>query len=474
MPTKATNNGNGNGNGSGAVRRDEAPGSRQRILRIGMLLGGKIIEERLIRERIEVSIGQSMRNTFSIPIEGLPLEFTLFSVDDKGRYTLRFLSRMDGRMSDAGGQVQTLDQLKVKGASSQGEYYSVPLNEGARGKLSLGDLTILFQFVTEPPRQPKPMLPASVRGSFADRFDPRLSVIMGVSILAHFALVIIALLTDVDVPSGIAERAYNLTFKQDTYQVDLSQPKPEAAQTGSAAGSATEKKPDKPVPAKTPDKGDGGKSSGQKDQAAMQEEANAFANALTGEGKDGTSDGDMSQRRPGQDLGMEISQVREGNQEVKVGGGAGRGSRGDGDARVGTGHGPNIDAPGGTESAGGGKQQEHGPSGRISVSDKQALDDSTLTPDIILAKIQSVYMAGLKRCYKDYLKKDASARGKVTLTLTVNETGRTTKGAAHGFAGEVDACIGNLMSTWRFPIPKDKDGDPTEANFSISLQLVPD
>ena len=57
------------------------PGPRQRILRIGVLLGGKIVEERLIRERTSVTIGQSMKNTFSIPVEGLPLEFTLFALD---------------------------------------------------------------------------------------------------------------------------------------------------------------------------------------------------------------------------------------------------------------------------------------------------------------------------------------------------------------------------------------------------------
>ena len=44
-------------------------GRRPRILRIGILLGGKIVEERLIRERVAVTIGQSMRNTFSIPID---------------------------------------------------------------------------------------------------------------------------------------------------------------------------------------------------------------------------------------------------------------------------------------------------------------------------------------------------------------------------------------------------------------------
>ncbi|TMQ26938.1 MAG: AgmX/PglI C-terminal domain-containing protein [Deltaproteobacteria bacterium] len=446
-----------------------SPGPKPRILRVGVLLGGKIVEERLIRERAPVTIGQSMRNTFSIPVEGLPLEFTLFALDEH-RYSLRFLPRMDGRLSDSGGQVHTLDALKSHGAQSHGSYFEVPLTESARGKLSLGDLTILFQFVTEPPRQPKPMLPASVRGTFADRFDPRLSVIMGSSIIIHFAIVIVALFADVEVDNGIAERAYNLTFKQDTYAVDLTPQK--AADQG--PGSAAEKKPDKaPDQRKAPERGDSGRSKA--DQVALQEqEASKFADLLTGEGLNGTSEGDMSKRRPGADLGAQINEVREGGQTVKVGGGAGRTSRGDGDIRVGTGHGPNINGPGGTESAGGGKTQEKAPTGRISVADKQTFDESTLTPDIVLAKIQSAYMAGLKRCYKEFLKKDASARGKVTLNLTVNETGRTTKGAAHGFAGEVDECISGLMSGWRFPIPKDKDGEATEASFAITLQLVPD
>jgi len=448
-------------------------GQRHRILRIGILLGGKIVEERLIRERVPVTIGQSMRNTFSVPIEGLPLEFTLFALDES-RYSLRFLPKMDGRLSDGAGQVNSLEALKASGARKHGDYYQVALTESARGKLSLGDLTILFQFVTEPPRQPKPMLPASVRGTFADRFDPRLSVILGASIVLHFTIVIIALFTDVEVDSGIAERAYNLTFKPDTYTVDLTPPKPAEAQ-GSAGTAAPEKKPEKaPDRPRAPAKGDSG-GRNKADQVALQEqEAAKFADLLTGEGLNGTSEGDMSKRRPGADLSAQINEVREGGQTVKVGGGAGRTSRGDGDVRVGTGHGPNIQGPGSTESAGGGKGQEKAPSGRISVADKKTFDESTLTPDIVLAKIQSAYMAGLKRCYKEFLRKDASARGKVTLSLTVNETGRTVKGSAQGFSNEVDACIGNLMTSWRFPVPKDKDGEATEASFSITLQLVPD
>ena len=447
---------------------------RQRILRIGVLLGGKIIEERLIRERTAVTIGQSMKNTFSVPVEGLPLELTLFALD-QGRYSLRFLSKMDGRLSD-GGNVNTLDQLKARGAQNHGDYWQVPLGEASRGKLSLGDLTILFQFVTEPPRQPKPMLPASVRGTFADRFDPRLSVILGVSIICHFAIVIIALAMDVPTNDSLAERAYNLTFKQEAYDINVAQPEPAKIADAGAGSAAKVPAKAKPTPTPEPPKKGGGDDAGRnkKDDVAMQEEAAKYADLLTGEGTDGKSEGDMSRRRPGADLGQQIADVREGGQTVKVGGGSGRGSRGDGDPRVGTGKGPNINGPGGTESAGGGKGAEKAPAGRISVADKQSFDESSLTPDIVLSKIQSAYMAGLKRCYKEYLKKDASARGKVTLSLTVNETGRTVKGSAKGFASEVDQCIGNLMSSWRFPVPKDKDGEATEAAFAITLQLVPD
>ncbi len=458
-------------------QQPQPQGQRQRILRIGILLGGKIVEERLVRERTSVSVGQSMKNTFSIPVEGLPLEFTLFALD-QDKYYLRFLSKMDGRLSD-GGNVFTLEQLKTNGAQNVGDYYQVALTPTARGKLSLGDLTVLFQFVTEPPRQPKPMLPASVRGTFADRFDPRLSVIMGASIIIHFAVVIVALTMDRPTDNGMADRAYNMVFQPDQYQADI-KTEPDKTQPAETAGSAAAKTPDK-VAAKTPDKPSskpaekdpGAGRDSAKDIAMQQEQARAMADLLTGEGANGTSEGDMSKRRPGADLGQQIADVREGGKTVAVGGGAGRGPRGDGDARVGNGKGPAINGPGGTETAGGAKE-EKAPTGRIQVSDKQTFDDSSLTPDVVLSKIQSVYMAQIKRCYTTYLKKDASARGKVTLKLTVNETGRAVSTGANGFAGEVDECIGSLMGTWRFPVPKDKDNEATSASFAITLQLVPD
>jgi len=294
----------------------------------------------------------------------------------------------------------------------------------------------------------------------------------------HFSIALIAWRIDPEIDDGIASRAYNLTFKPETYNLEVEPPP--VQQNGSAdatAGNSGKKEEPKTTPSKNPPAGGGPKNDGggsKDDGAAASEEAIAFANALTGDGESGDDLGGMAHRAPGSDLGTEIADVRDSGKQVGIGGGTGRGTRGDGDPRVGTGSGPGVDGPSGPVSAGGGKGPEKTPGGRISVSDKEGDSTSNLSPDDVMRKIQSAYMAGLKRCYKEHLKADPTARGGVQLTFTVNETGRTVSGKAKGFASEVDACITGQMSSWRFTAPKDEDGEATEATFSIKLQLVPD
>lgn len=99
---------------------------------------------------------------------------------------------------------------------------------------------------------------------------------------------------------------------------------------------------------------------------------------------------------------------------------------------------------------------------------------SSVPPDALTHKIQSAYLAGIRRCYKQALTKDPSLRGKVTLTFTVNRTGRTTESTAKGFDASVDSCIAGQMKSWVFAIPKDEAGEPAEVSFQLSLQLVAD
>lgn len=193
-------------------------------------------------------------------------------------------------------------------------------------------------------------------------------------------------------------------------------------------------------------------------KVVVDDEAYAMADLLTAEGPSGVSEGDMSKRRPGADLGSQIADVRDSGKSVAIGGGGATTS------------GSKIDGPSTSSTT----AVPAGPTGRISVTSKMAADESTLTPDAVLMKIQSAYMAGIKRCYKDVLKRDVTARGKMVLRFTVNQTGRATSPSAKSFSTELDTCVTSLMGSWRFPIPKDKDGEPTDASFSIVLNLVPD
>ena len=237
----------------------------------------------------------------------------------------------------------------------------------------------------------------------------------------------------------------------DVYEAEV-EPPPDAA----TAAVADPHDPHRPDPGKAVD---------DRNEAAMEEEAKRYADLLTADSPNGTTGADMdTRRRPGADLNQQINDVKDSNQVVAIGGGTARpGTR--------TGESGGVSGPGGgTLTA----IPASGPSGRISISSKQAFDETTLSPDAVLAKITQVYMAGIKRCYRDELKVDPTARGKVALKLTVNETGRAVGGTADTFDAALTTCIGGLMAAWRFPVPKDADGEATEAAFQITLQLVPE
>jgi hypothetical protein len=90
----------------------------------------------------------------------------------------------------------------------------------------------------------------------------------------------------------------------------------------------------------------------------------------------------------------------------------------------------------------------------------------------VLAKIKASYLPGLQRCYKKGLLGDAALAGKIDIAFTVAENGTVTDAEAHGLTSEVDGCVQDQMTRWRFTQPKDKDGDPTDASFQIALALT--
>src|SRR5688572_19937035 len=122
-----------------------------KVLRIGLIQGGRVIEERIIKQRTSVTIGASEKNMFVIAAADLPANFRLFELVGSD-YFLNFTDTMKGRLALATG-VSDLNTLKGQArAGSQGGY-QVQLTEDSRGKIVIGDTTFLFQFVAPPPIQ---------------------------------------------------------------------------------------------------------------------------------------------------------------------------------------------------------------------------------------------------------------------------------------------------------------------------------
>lgn len=445
--------------------------AQKRILRIGIVLGGNIIEERLIRKRETITIGQSAKNSFSIPIEVLPRSFPIFAFEN-GKYTLNFTANMDGRISSGGG-VHTLSQLKQHGAQKVGDSWQTPLDERARGKVSVGSMTLLFQFVTAPPLQPRPRLPASVRGTLADRIEPKLAIILACSVLVHFSVALWAYTRD-----QVVERAVDRIAR--SFQVGKYEPPPkveavevESSEDGDAAedqGAQT------PQPergrSREPSGDDGGDSSdeGSPDDAAVAEaiQNTAIVAVLTGAGGEGGLFSEMSGTDQGASLDDSIAHAK-GKSTATTGSGGDRRQRGQNSGKLGTGKGETVGGPeaGGTV---GPKKEEK--VSRIKLGGAEDLSISDLDPNAVVKRIRGKYLAGIKRCHQRVLKIDPRAQGKVTIRFTVGPTGRVTKASVKGFDPTVDACIKGQASKWRFSAPKD-DGKPTSADFEVPLLLKP-
>ncbi len=186
-----------------AMQAVQARPAGPKVLRIGVIQGDKMVEERIIRSRETVTVGSSEKNHFVIANAGLPPSFELFQLVG-GDYILNFTPEMRGRVGLAGG-VQALDQLRATGAArNAGTYWQVKLADSSRGRVAVGDTTLLFQFIDPPPVQPRPQLPAAVVGGFVAGIDWLFTAFIMFSFMTHFGFIIFLENADWPVPPTLA------------------------------------------------------------------------------------------------------------------------------------------------------------------------------------------------------------------------------------------------------------------------------
>lgn len=432
--------------------------SKPRILRIGIVQGGRIVEERLIRKRDNISVGWSSKATFSVPSESLPKQWLLFEANPRG-YIAHFADAMDARIA-VGNEVVSLAQLKQAGRlRRQGQSQRYLLDERSRGKVTVGDLSILFQFVTPPPPQPRPQLPASVRGSLFSGLDWAYTSIAVASFLAH--LVFVVYLRSVDWPrkpdiEEIPDRFVQMVVKakppeppKDNATKDDSKKDDDSKNEKKAASNASANRPKKELSAEEKARIDAERRARLAEQVrntgilkllgAKADGSGSIADVL------GKGDVDRDQEKAFQGVGgLAVATSDASLRGVKTGtGGSGKVADISGLRGAGT-------IAGGSTGAGLTEKRVTG----VVKSEAPAVDGA-LDPSLVSKEVRT-RIGAIKACYERALKRNPNLSGKVKVRWTITAAGTVSvveiEEDSLGDA-EVSSCIKGLVSRWRFPAP---------------------
>src|SRR5580700_10014774 len=104
-----------------AVMRAMQQSTGPKVLRIGLVAAGRILEERIVKQRTSVTVGPSEKSMFVVQTN-LPPQFKLFELIG-GDYHLNFLEGMTGRVALATG---ITDLAALKGQAKRvGQAYQV-------------------------------------------------------------------------------------------------------------------------------------------------------------------------------------------------------------------------------------------------------------------------------------------------------------------------------------------------------------
>jgi hypothetical protein len=431
-------------------------GNVQKILRIGVIQGGKIIEERLIKKRETVTIGQGSRNSIVIPVSNLPSSFAVFEIRGNA-YVLRFTDNMAGRLSSGETQLD-FAALKSQGlAKKDRDAYAVPLAETAKGKISLGEVTLLFQFVTPPPEAPKPVLPDIAKGSIWHTMDK-----------VFFGILLGCLLFDFGTVKAVSLRApkedSELTLEDlpDRFvkmiipDKPIEPPKPKVAEGEGDKKGDDKKGDDKPK----------GKPKGPAGPVDAQARHDAIAKGVAskgllkmlgslGEGSGGQAIEDVLGGGSGsQDIASALAGAGGVGVATSDELAAGGGRKGGGSGQA-TGIG-DLATSGGAGAAGGlGEKKAVAVTGRVIDSGGPEVDSTNCDRDAISRYVKTRLRA-IQSCYERELKRNVTLKGKIVIRFTIGESGRV-MGAPEVEEDtlgnqEVVNCIRNTIRMWMFPI----------------------
>ena len=463
-----------------AMQAVNVPTSGPKVLRIGVIQSGKIVEERIIRRRETVSVGSSERNHFVVQSANMPSRFELFQLVGND-YILNFTEDMRGRVGLPAG-VQDLAQLRASGAArNAGSYWQVKLNDNSRGKVTIGETTLLFQFVTPPPVQPRPQLPAAARGGFVKGIDWVFTAFVTFSFMMHFGFIIYLENADWDLDSGIGELPPELS----QMILDEPPPPPEDTPTEEVTDAPTEEAvaeaPSTHAPASNAHaENTGAEAPSQAEATArMAEEASAAAEMLL-VGALGEADGAFRDVLAGGAVTGNAADVLAQANGVGVASGAAGGAlRSRGGGGNGSGEGGGLGGLAAAGGAGATAQQNEGTQvvevrvrGNLRLDDGEAIGgDGDFDARQVVSLIRQ-RLSAIRACYERELRRNPQLAGKVTVDFTIQTTGSVSGvRASENTTGDsaVATCVTGVVQRFRWN-PGPEGGSVT---FSYPFVFAP-
>ena len=439
---------------------------QHKVLRVGVIQGGKIVEERVLPSIDAVSIGSSAKATIAVPGSKLP-DSTLVFGREGDRWTLWFEEGVEGRIQGPQGSVD-FGALVAQGlADRQGKAFSVEVKDDQRGKLVLGEVTLLWQFVDPVPDTPKPVLPKGARGNHFTSLDRLFGIVLALSFAVHTGAYVA--LANTEVPAEVTLEEIPDRYAKVLIPERMPKP-PEKVE---------EKKPEPVLEKKVDKKEEGEKKPESAEQVAAKKAARqaAVAKAVQSKGLlkvlgalgPGTGSGAVADVfGSGGGIG-DVATALSGAGGVAVandpGAGGGRKGGGQGEAA----------SIGDLATSGGGKVG-YGAKTEVRVSGSVAAEEAEIdSADIDQGKLAAFVKARMglvKACYENGLKRNPNLKGKISVRFTILETGGLSEiAAAQNTLGspEVAACIVNTMRSWRMPF---RPSGPVTVEYPFVFQPV--
>ena len=416
--------------------------SPRKALHVGVIREGKFIDDRYFADGAHaITVGEHEKNTFALPLSSLPASQLLFQRRGQG-YALMLSAEMRGVVELKDREVELPQQGK-------GDSAEILLGEECKGRVSLGQVTFVFNFAAPPPVPKRPELPKEARGTLWNVTDHTFAAVLALSLLLHGAAVAAILRRPLPPEETLMDEVPDRFAKlliPDKPPEPEKPPEEEKKEEAAPEPEAKKEEAKKEEPAK-----DSAEHKAAVQKAVSQKGLIKILGSM-GAGSGGALANVLS---AGGGFSADIGAALAGAGGVAIASEGGPARKGEGAAQA--------TGIGGLATSGGGHVSMKEKSDVVvhgSVSAEDAEVDSPTVDKAALSRFINLRKGSIQGCYEQQLKRSPSLHGKLVVRFTIGTRGQIVEVSIDQDtlgSDELASCITRLVKAWRLPFTPDAD-----------------